>query len=205
MGLLAAVAIPAYNNYRRTAQAGSITATQSQISKAFASCLAVNPFGTCSTADINNTLMAQGGIRIYSNQDALKQNSCYGIELGGVLGTVAGQPGMPDYSGCVAFDNDNTGAVSLQATGAPIGSPCQGLQPIVTCSGGMAETSPGAGDGANGTPADNCSTFGCMAGTTHVCPQLAGNQPATTTGNCAAGGNTNKAVVVACMGDGECN
>lgn len=54
MGTLAAVAIPAYNQYRKNAAEGAFSTTQTNIARAFSACVAVNDFTSCDTlAEIN--------------------------------------------------------------------------------------------------------------------------------------------------------
>ena len=199
MGLLAAIAIPAYNGYRADAQSGVISATLATIQKSFPACLTVNPFNTCATLNINGTLNTSGMSRIYINMD--NQNICYGVEVGGTLGTNPGQPGTPDYSGCVAFMNDNRGARTSESVGFPAGSNCTKVQPAPVCQGGMAAM--GATPATMGNPtaatsaATVCAAYGCDPGAPGVCPAGAGTPLAVGPGTCQ-GGNTSKAVTAVC-------
>ena len=201
IGILAAVAIPAYNRYRRTAQAGVMTATQNQIEKAFSTCISSSTFATCASPDIDGTLQATSTVRIYSNAGA--QEACFGVELGGQLGTTPGSPGMADYTACIAFENDNTGVAVARENGAPIGSPCGGVQVSTQC--GNTGGSP-----ATGTPAMTanalCGGFGCTATNTFSCGTVpAMSSIASPAVTCDATGNTNQPVRVSCGTNGECS
>ena len=60
IGILAAVAIPAYNAYQNNAKVGVVESSLNQVFKAFNACLAVgNAAGTCTTNDVNGTVRAQ--------------------------------------------------------------------------------------------------------------------------------------------------
>ena len=47
IGILAAVAIPAYNQYRKTATIGAMNSDATNIIRAVTACLTVNPFSSC--------------------------------------------------------------------------------------------------------------------------------------------------------------
>ena len=47
IGILAAVAIPAYNQYRKTAAVGAMTSDATNVARAVTACLTVNPFSQC--------------------------------------------------------------------------------------------------------------------------------------------------------------
>ena len=47
IGILAAVAIPAYNKYRKTAAVGAMSSDATNIARAVTACLTVNPFSSC--------------------------------------------------------------------------------------------------------------------------------------------------------------
>ena len=47
IGILAAVAIPAYNGYRKTVALGAMTSDATNIIRAVTACLTVNPFSSC--------------------------------------------------------------------------------------------------------------------------------------------------------------
>jgi len=54
IGILSAIAIPAYNQYRRNAAEGAFISTGTNIVRAFQSCIAINPFASCdSLAELN--------------------------------------------------------------------------------------------------------------------------------------------------------
>ena len=60
IGILAAVAIPAYNAYQNNAKIGVVESSLNQMLKAFNACLAVgNTVSQCGTATVNGTVRAQ--------------------------------------------------------------------------------------------------------------------------------------------------
>ena len=197
IGILAAVAIPAYNQYRRTARAGVLTATQNQIIKAFSTCISAAPFGDCATGSINNTLQSTGDVRI--TPGATAQKACFGVELGGTIGN-------PDYSACVGFINNGTAVPTFNMAGFPVGSNCNDVSVSVnTCSGWMAGPPIVPGATSDTPPAVCMSSFGCTSTTTAFnCPARAGSNLASNTVNCS-GGRTNNSVNRSCGATtGEC-
>ena len=202
MGLLAAIAIPAYNAYRDDAQAGVIDSTISNIQKAFPSCIAIRPFATCATPTINGTISSTGMTRIYSNFDATSQDVCFAVELGGTLGTVAGMAGTPEYSACVGYSNDGTGVPDNETVGFPTGTNCASITPTAFCTGGSATT---MGTVQAPTPTATCTSFGCTAPTTTgTCPIGAGTLPVTGVTACN-GGQSTSAGIAECKSDGTCD
>ena len=184
MGLLAAIAIPAYNGYRRTANTGVLNASINQIMKAFPTCLAVNTFANCATANIANTLTAQAGADITKNGNA--QRNCWLVELTGAEG----------YKACVSFENDNTGVpVGNPAYSRPIGADCSDFAPA-------SETCTGFSQGPPAVPgsytAGSCET-GCMT-TNGSCKA---NGTGLQAGSCS--GVTTAAGTLTCNAQGQCN
>ena len=111
IGILAAVAIPAYQSYQVNAKANVITGSLNQVAKAFANCIAINPVGMCTNDTINNTIKAQPNAAIkYENSGA--GNECWTVK-----GTTA--TALDDYEGCVGIESA-TGAVNTQSTDAQI-------------------------------------------------------------------------------------
>ena len=105
IGVLAAVAIPAYNRYRADAERNVVRSTLNQAVKAFNACIADQPFATCAVDNINNTLSAQPGTTITSNTAAsMAPPFCF--QVGGV--------GAGGRSGCVGLNAD--GEVQAQTT-----------------------------------------------------------------------------------------
>lgn len=206
MGLLAAIAIPAYNGYRANAQTGVITATLATIQKAFPACLTVSPFAICATPNIMGTVTTSGMSRVYSNATA--QKVCFAVEVGGELGNTAGAPSptpAPDFSGCVSFENDNMGAATKITRGFPIGSDCGIVQPTPTCENGDPTTTPPttATPTINGAVA-TCTSYGCThTGNIGTCTTSATNHAATGTNACS-GGNTSMSIDAICQGTAVC-
>ena len=99
IGILAAVAIPAYQRYQENAKANVITGSLNQIAKACASCLAVGDIATCTTSTIDDTIQPQPNAAI-TNVASSTAEECW---------TVAGAGSLLNYNGCVAINN-TTGA-----------------------------------------------------------------------------------------------
>ena len=73
IGVLAAVAIPAYQAYLNNARKNMAEGSINQIKKAFPACFAVNGFSTCANEEINNTLKEQAGADIEFKSTANKK------------------------------------------------------------------------------------------------------------------------------------
>ena len=56
IGILAAVAIPAYNGYRKTAALGAMNSDATNIIRAVTACLTVNPFSSCDESSTTDKL-----------------------------------------------------------------------------------------------------------------------------------------------------
>ncbi|MCY4512277.1 MAG: prepilin-type N-terminal cleavage/methylation domain-containing protein [Bdellovibrionales bacterium] len=93
IGILASVAIPAYNKYRQNAVEGAVEAEAQNMMKAFEACLAAGTaINTCGTNNINNVLAtacvtqatavkATTAVtnQCYFSQKATTGRSCYGV------------------------------------------------------------------------------------------------------------------------------
>ena len=66
IGVLAAIAIPSYNNYKQSAKDTVAKNTIYQIKKAFAACIIDTPYYLCVRYNINKTLIKQDGVAIQS-------------------------------------------------------------------------------------------------------------------------------------------
>ena len=100
MGILAAVAIPAYNKYRKNAAQGAFFSTASNIGRAFQACIAVNPFASCDSFGELNLQCNQCIQPIPAGQKAAP-NLCVNMEeeVGGEV-----------FRGCIT-SNASTGSV----------------------------------------------------------------------------------------------
>ena len=98
IGILAAVAIPAYNSYQDNAKVSVIKGSLNNVTKAFNACITVNTFGNCVQPTIQMTLNAQPGTTVTTGMGATQ--ACFMVEHA-----------ASGYEGCVQF-NDN-GQVTL--------------------------------------------------------------------------------------------
>ena len=64
IGILAAVAIPAYNAYQENAKVGVVKSSLQQVIKAVNACLAIGEVTACGTNDVNGTVRAQANTTI---------------------------------------------------------------------------------------------------------------------------------------------
>ena len=108
IGILAAVAIPAYQTYQKNAKIGVIEGSINQITKAWNACIALSPFGTCDTIDINSTLKAQPGATITTGTNGTSA-VCYKVQ-NDITMTI---------SGCIQLDGE--GNTTTKSTKTNIG------------------------------------------------------------------------------------
>ncbi len=182
MGILAAVAIPAYNRYQRGANQGVVTATITQIKKAFPVCLTANQFNDCATDSINDTLLAQTGAEIDSNLKS-GQRACWLVKVDG-----------GNYSGCVEFENNNTGIPKRETTGQPIGTQCSTIKASgCTCANQATPPSPASCSCPSGC--GNAVNVSCTANSSVVVYGA---------NTCGTTGGTTTADQATCNTDGEC-
>ena len=89
MGILAAVAIPAYNRYRQSAAIGAFSATGTNIVRAFQACVAANSFAQCDSLNeiaitVDGNKKAGGVVPLFCADmeqeiGGEKFRGCYGI------------------------------------------------------------------------------------------------------------------------------
>ena len=115
IGILAAVAIPAYQKYQRTAEINVVKNTLSQIAKAFPVCLTSDSFGDCNTVTIAGTLSSQAGASIALGASSPTDKACF---------EVANENGL---KGCIDFKDDGLGKAGKIKVGYPIGTPCKDI------------------------------------------------------------------------------
>lgn len=130
IGVLAAVAIPAYNNYRANAFRNTVRATLNQINKAYNACLTERGLAGCATSTgtttcaataavvnvtdgINGTLSAQAGATIGCNVDTGSTMACFLVTANNAIGG--------DGTGCIEF-NENGQVVNQTREDAEIDS-----------------------------------------------------------------------------------
>ena len=95
IGVLAAVAIPAYNSYRADAERNVVRATLNNAIKAFNACISLRAFATCTVTDIDGTLTPQPGTTVTLAVMGMTA-FCYRVSM----------VGAGDRSGCVQFNGD---------------------------------------------------------------------------------------------------
>ena len=143
IGILAAVAIPAYNKYQRNAKQQVLKSSIGTVLGAFETCLTLNSFKKCGedNDDINGTLRSRPGATIKHVKNDNK--ACYKVAVTDT-----------DLQACVGFENGVDIIKKAEAKyGFPIGTPCNELPPNVK---GGADTCV-SGSLRQVGAADNCS------------------------------------------------
>ena len=106
IGILAAVAIPAYNAYQDNAKIGVVESSLNQVVKAYNACLAVgNTAATCATNNVNGTVRAQAMTMIVAT-----------------AGTAATTPGCFVVSYQTGGTDTQKACVALGPTGEQVGT-----------------------------------------------------------------------------------
>ena len=155
IGVLAAVAIPAYQKYQRTAKVNVIAATLNQVEKAFPACLTVDNFANCDDPNIAGTLKGQAGAKIAGSTDG-STNACWKTELTSDM----------SVNGCTQI---NANGVRIKRTlSFPIGTACSSLLESTPTAGacvaaGCTPATPGASCGGGSSTAVGATT-GCTLG-----------------------------------------
>lgn len=174
LGILAAIAIPSFLEYRATARGQATLTTTDNTFKAFVVCLASKSFQDCSentttsggaTAVINGTIRAAGDTRIVATRDAGGTKQCYLVGMGATAGTASVTATAREYERCVEISA--AGNKLEEFVRFPAGYPCSEIKDI--CSGSTPSVK------------TNCADAGCTAPTT--APTCAA---ATDVGNSAA-------------------
>ena len=98
IGILAAVAIPAYNQYRENAAKSGFDATGSNAMRAFQACIALKPFGQCD--DLSDLKMGGGNLKKSEKQSP---NFCVQME-----GEIGGQT----FKGCYGINASTNASVT---------------------------------------------------------------------------------------------
>ena len=164
IGVLAAVAIPAYQRYQRNAEIGVVQSTINQIRKSFQICMSVSDLTSCRKSNVDGTIELGSEITL-SPSDPSGTKTCWKLEKGS------------EFTGCVAFDGRS---YVNKEIGYPSDTTCSDIDP--TCDGS-----------GNVTCAGGCTASGssCTGGTPYVLPADAdcgsGNTTSKTTASCASG------------------
>ncbi len=180
IGVLAAVAIPAYNNYRNNAAYAALTSSLQNIGKGFAACLTLNQWDDCQTLGEINVVCEGCGTPV--DNTAMSQ---WCIDASRAVGGNT-------HMACLF----TTGGIPtiVPSWEAPL---CSGLTVTYGCA------TPGTSTSFT-TPGMNCMSLGCTAtaaipmvasgmtcamDATHNCATATGTDRSTTnfTGTCAAG------------------
>ena len=188
IGVLAAVGIPAYQNYQRRAERSSVDRALSQIQDAYAACRTLNDFTTCASSDIGGTFMTKPGAMVSQNPTSPTTTSCFHVQFG-------------DYQGCVQFDSGSLVA-NAPFYGYPVGTSCSEFMASgVTCSGGMVGP-PAVMGTAAGTCGGGCTFIPAKA----VCPSQPGTPAPTSVADDACGtGATTTVTTTTCSSAGVCS
>ena len=171
IGILSAVAIPAFQKYQIRAEKGVIRATLNSIGKGTAACLTLDDQSMCATTSaINVNCGANIECEPHSN-NATNTALCFNV----------GKPKINDsaaetkFQGCVSINVD-TGLPTVLVDDTGTDKPCNAQSPSGTkCTGGSVVT---AGTG--------CPT-GCPGQANASCPATGTNVDASNHGDCGAG------------------
>ena len=111
IGVLAAVAIPAYNKYKADAEVNTVLSTIANIKKAFNICLASGTaVGNCASPDVNETISVSGSGDIDFTPGTATNPGCWLVRAKGTGGGT--------NAGCVQLDEN--GSVSAESDAATI-------------------------------------------------------------------------------------
>ena len=114
IGVLAAVAIPAYNAYRNNAKEGVVTNSLNLINKTFRACFANGSLANCASeamgtactgtalmtgSIVNGTLDIQPGSTITCSIDSGPTVGCFQVQVDDPVDDES-------HTGCIAFDDD---------------------------------------------------------------------------------------------------
>ena len=139
IGVLAAVAIPAYNGYRASAAQGAVENSLQTVGKGFSACVALNTFGDCNTLDEIEISCPD-----CKNQATTTSGSwCVDVEKE-VSGTT--------YRGCI----QTSGGVPTIVNTWDETPDCKSINDFFSCTGSPA---------MYGTSSGTCAAVGCTAGT----------------------------------------
>ena len=100
IGVLAAVAIPAYQRYQTEAKKSTIKGSINQIIKAYNACISVKASTNCDDGHIDMTLAQQPNTTISGTTGTGSP--------AGVCFLIVGAGSLSDYSGCVAVNTDGS-------------------------------------------------------------------------------------------------
>ena len=145
IGILAAVAIPAYNNYRANAAQSTLENSMNTVGKGFAACIALNPWAGCQTksqinvscpdcsGEADNTAMNQWCIHAEKSVGATTYMSC--LETSGGVPNIVSSWEAPLCNTLQGkYDCNSTGMAYTTVSGSDCGAKgCSGATaPAVT-------------------------------------------------------------------------
>ena len=150
IGVLAAVAIPAYNGYRTRAAQASLTQSLNTIGKAFSACTTVNDWGncirledidvTCPTCSTPSENTAMTSWCIHADRDVAGDNVRACLQTGGGVPQIIGNWDVRCNTINISYPCVS-GAIQTPALATCMSLNCTATQAIpTTCTGNMAET-----------------------------------------------------------------
>ena len=104
IGILAAVAIPAYNQYRKTAALGAMSSDATNIVRAVTACLTVNPFSSCD--ELTDTKLGLNTQGVSGGITGKAPNVCFHFPRE-IAGTT--------YSQCVSVDASTSKSTAVNS------------------------------------------------------------------------------------------
>ena len=150
IGILSAVAIPAFRNYQKRAEVGVVTASLNTIGKGVAACLTLGDRTNCST-------LSQANVNCGGDMTECTDHTGGASGTGDPLCFEVAKPDntTPSVKGCVSI-NITTGLPTIVSNNIGGSGPCNTQSAMFNC--------PATGT----TPEDACPD-GCTATTTSVC------------------------------------
>ena len=159
IGILSAVAIPAFQKYQKRAEVGVVKASLNTIGKGAAGCLTLADRARCNTLALVNVNCGDA-MTVCSND---KVSSAMADDP---LCFEVAKPNdtTPTVRGCVSI-NIGTGLATIQSAAANDTFDCQAITPSLSCGGAGNTTLQTAGACPAACPLQNVGTANCTGGT----------------------------------------